>query len=31
MLKKALPVTWDIFFNGNEIFSNAVQSGAQYG
>ncbi|KIC94250.1 OsmC family protein [Flavihumibacter solisilvae] len=22
MLKKALPVTWDIYFNGSEVFSN---------
>lgn len=22
MLKKALPITWDIYFNGTEIFSN---------
>jgi hypothetical protein len=25
MLKKVLPVTWDIFYNGSQIFSNKAE------
>ena len=29
MLKKALPVTWEVDYNGNQIFSNKAQEAAE--